>query len=165
MKRIRKLASALLAMSMVLTVLAVGASATTPNDEVETYPVKVRVLTQEETATMFSRALGQYVTGTAYLPKNNATGTNGNPCAPFVAEGTEVTFYITSAAGATSYNVQLYAGEPGTGYPVSTYTPQVPINNGAAFSDLTLGQKYYFMISSDDLVTASCTAYYKYKQN
>lgn len=164
MKKLKRLMCALLSMSMMFTVLAVSASAATPNDD-EVYPVKVRVLTQEETDTMSSRALGQYVTGKAYLPKNNAAGTNGNPCAPFVAEGTEVSFYITNAPGATSYNVQLYAGEPGSGYRVATYTPCIPINNGAAFSDLTIGQKYYFMISSDDLITASCTADYKYKQS
>ncbi len=164
MKKIRKLMSALLAMSMVFAMLAVNASAATHNDESEAYPVKVRVLTQEETDTMSSLALSKYVTGTAYLPKNVA-GVNGNPCAPFVAEGTEVTFYITNAPGATSYNVQLYAGEPGRGYRVATYTPRIPINNGAAFSNLMVGQKYYFMISSDDLISAGCTAYYKYRQN
>ncbi len=69
MKKIRKLMSALLAMSMVFAMLAVNASAATHNDESEAYPVKVRVLTQEETDTMSSLALSKYVTGTAYLPK------------------------------------------------------------------------------------------------
>ena len=85
-----------------------------------------------------------------------------NPCAPFTADTTSVAFVITNAPGATSYNVQLYAGTPGSGYRVATYTPKIPINNGASFYALTVGQNYYFMISSDDVGASGCTATYSY---
>ena len=78
------------------------------------------------------------------------------------ADTTSVAFVITNAPGATSYNVQLYAGTPGSGYRVATYTPKIPINNGASFYALTVGQNYYFMISSDDVGASGCTATYSY---
>lgn len=70
--------------------------------------------------------------------------------------------HMANAPGATSYNVQLYAGTPGSGYRVATYTPKIPINNGASFYALTVGQNYYFMISSDDVGASGCTATYSY---
>lgn len=57
---------------------------------------------------------------------------------------------------------QHYAGTPGSGYRVATYTPKIPINNGASFYTLTIGQNYYFMISSDDVGASGCTATYSY---
>lgn len=159
MKMKQKMMSVFLAACMVISVLSMSAMAT----DVEDYPIEVVVMTKEETLDRFG-SLTRSVsgTGTAYLPKNNISGTNGNPCAPFTADTTSVSFVITNAPGATTYNVQLYAGSPGSGYRVATYTPDVPINNGASFYNLTVGTSYYFVISSNDVGNGGCTATYSF---
>lgn len=116
------------------------------------------ILTAQETAEIF--ATQSEITSTAYLPKNNGNGTNGNPAVQFVAEGNTVVFRITNAPGATDYNAQLYAGTPGSGYRVEQYYENVPINNAVACVTLIPGQSYYYVISSNSLITSGCTASY-----
>ncbi len=158
MKKMRKILSALLAMSMVFTLLAVSASAAGP----DVHPVRVQALTQEETDAIFNTR-GAAITSTTFLPRNNLQGTNGNACAPFKADTTSVSFVIKQAPGAVTYNVQLYMGPIGNGYRVAQYDKELPINNGAAFYDLIIGQSYYFMVSSNDVANGGCTATYTYQ--
>ena len=159
MKTRKKVLSLILTLCTLISMFAMPAMAA----DTEEFPVKVHVMTRAETAARFAVSTHSLSgNGTAFLPKNNSTGTNGNPCAPFTADTTNGAFVITNAPGATSYNVQLYAGTPGSGYRVATYTPKIPINNGASFYTLTIGQNYYFMISSDDVGASGCTATYSY---
>jgi hypothetical protein len=54
-------------------------------------------------------------------------------------------------------------GPIGNGYRVAQYDKELPINNGAAFYDLIIGQSYYFMVSSNDVANGGCTATYTYQ--
>ena len=151
MKKLQKL----LALALCVCALAAVSAA-----DAEGYPASIRVMTQEERDDFEKQsAAAQYAPATAYLPKNNPGGTNGNICAPFQAESDCAAFVLISAPGAASYNVQLYAGAPGAGERVSDYAV-VGVNNGVFFSGLTVGQDYYIKISSDTLAANGCTALY-----
>lgn len=98
------------------------------------------------------------------LPRTNSTGTNGNSCGAFVADETNVGFSITSAPATETYNVQLYQGTiSGGGTPVFLYAKNVPVASGACFSDLVIGESYFFKISSSDTPTSGSNARYSYK--
>ena len=146
MKKIKRILSLVLAVCSIMSLMAVSTFASGPQDGV----ITCQILTDSEVAKVCS-----------VLPKSDHNGTKGNPCAPFVAEDTDVGFVITSAPGATTYNVQLYAGTPGSGYKVAEYNGRLPIGNGAYFINLTVGQSYYFMISSSDITTSGCTVTYQ----
>ena len=155
MKKVKRILSLVLAVCSIMSLMAVSTFASGPQDGV----ITCQILTDSEVAKVCS--VRTTTTGTAYLPKSDHNGTKGNPCAPFVAEDTDVGFVITSAPGATTYNVQLYAGTPGSGYKVAEYNGRLPIGNGAYFIKLTVGQSYYFMISSSDITTSGCTVTYQ----
>ena len=184
MKKMRKILSALLAMSMVFTLLAVSASAAGPDvhpvrvqaltqEETDAirgatvsndkggkdYPVEIHVMTEDERSAFEQQTEHTPINGTAFLARNNAAGTNGNICASFTAELENVAIVLVSVPGATDYNIQLYEGAPGEGIRVSNYAT-VGVNNGAYFSGLTKGQEYYFKVSSNTLPTSGCTARY-----
>jgi hypothetical protein len=158
MKKTKMLLSLLLAVSLVLSTFCISAFAS----NIDAPTVNGYILSAEETAELIDSGLRSRIsqTGTAYLPLGNNAGTNGNPAAAFVADSTNVSFAIITAPGATDYNVQLYAGVPGSGYKVSQYYSRVPINQGVALNNLVVGQNYYFMISSNSLTTNGCTATY-----
>ena len=124
------------------------------------WPVDIHVMTMEERAEMQDQTGDKVTIGTAYLSKNNTSGTNGNICSPFTAEKTGMAFVLINAPGATDYNVQLYVGKPGEGERVSNYAT-VDVNNGVYFTVLTIGAEYYIKISSSTLVTNGCTATYE----
>lgn len=116
MKKIKKVIAVLLAISISFGVLAMTASAAEPDPVIVPY-----LLSEEETNQLVNRAR-MSETGTVYLPRNNATGTNGNACGEFNADGTGVTFLINrGVAGATNFNVQLYVGKIGAGYKAAEY--------------------------------------------
>lgn len=124
------------------------------------YPVKLHVLTEKERPSYnYEWNYYAHTVSTAYLSKNNAAGTNGGVCSPFTARRTSAVFLLTSAPGATDYNVQLYRGLPGQGERVSDYA-KVAVNNGVYFLGLTVGENYYLKISSGTLKTDACTAAY-----
>lgn len=154
MKKIRKFISLMLAVCAITSAMTIGVSATNAKDD----NIICEMITEQTPQVYSVRSIS---TGSAYLPKANSSGTNGNPCAPFVAEDTDVAFTIISAPGATTYNVQLYAGTPGRGYKVAEYDGKLPIQNGAYFRNLIVGQSYYFMISSYDISSNGCTATYE----
>lgn len=124
------------------------------------YPVKLHVLTEKERPG-FDYEWKYYANSksSAYLSKNNPTGTNGVSCASFTARRTSAVFLLTSAPGAENYNIQLYRGPLGEGERVSDYT-KVAVNNGVYFLGLTVGESYYVKISSSTLKTDGCTAIY-----
>lgn len=155
MKRQRKTTRLIGAAGMLLMLLGLGAMAA----DAATYDVEAHVITQEEQAHFALQTQPDTLTGTAYLPRNDGTGTNGGICAPFRAELDSLAFVLTSAPGATAYNVQLYAGQPGDGVRTSHYAT-ADVNNGVCFTGLTAGQDYYLKISSNSLSTAGCTAVY-----
>lgn len=152
MKRIRKILSVGLALCIVLCGSAFAADAAE-------YPVEIHVMTLEERNELFDQSVEEVTAGAAYLSHNNQSGTNGSICAPFTADRTGMAFVLTSAPGAIDYNVQLYVGKPGEGERVSNYAT-VEVNNGVYFTNLTVGQEYYYKISSSTLVTNGCTAIY-----
>ena len=141
MKKIKRILSLVLAVCSIMSLMAVSTFASGPQDGV----ITCQILTDSEVAKVCS--VRTTTTGTAYLPKSDHNGTKGNPCAPFVAEDTDVGFVITSA--------------PGSGYKVAEYNGRLPIGNGAYFINLTVGQSYYFMISSSDITTSGCTVTYQ----
>lgn len=98
------------------------------------------------------------------LPRANSTGTSGNSCGAFVADEPNVSFSVISAPAAETYNVQLFHGTiSGGGTPVLLYGKNVPIASGACFSDLVIGESYFFKISSSDAPASGSNAGYSYK--
>ena len=61
------------------------------------WPVDIHVMTMEERAEMQDQAGDKVTIGTAYLSKNNTSGTNGNICSPFTAEKTGMAFVLINA--------------------------------------------------------------------
>lgn len=156
MKKLQRLLALVLCACALTALPGAGALAA----DVEGYPAAIRVMTAQERDDFEKQSAElQCAPATAYLPKNNPDGTNGNVCAPFQAESDSIAFVLTSAPGAASYNVQLYAGVPGEGERASDYAV-AGVNNGVIFSGLTAGQDYYIKISSDTLATSGCTALY-----
>lgn len=83
------------------------------------------------------------------LPHTNPEGSNGNSCGEFVANEANVAFSILSAPATESYNVQLYHGTASSGgIPVYLYAKDVPIGSGVWFSNLIVGDTYFFKVSS-----------------
>lgn len=128
----------------------------TPN-----YYVTAQVMSAEETLDMFSsRTMTK--TGSVLL-RQNTTGNEGVACAMFTADEESVSFRFTSAPSATTYNIILHEGSQyNEGTHVVAPSLGVPINNGTSFYDLTIGTTYYFVVSSDD-VSSATTAKYEVK--
>ena len=98
--------------------------------------------------------------GRTLIPRT-AAGKTGNPCAQFMADASRVSFTITSAAAADTYKVQLYQGTiAGGGTPASDYTT-APAGEGVSVSDLTVGESYYFVVSSLDAPAKGSNATYE----
>lgn len=155
MKRVKNVTTLFLAVCTLLTFFSVNANAANGTE----YPVKIHTMTMEERNAFEPQTGYTPAAGTAYLSQNNESGTNGSVCAVFNADKANMAFVITSAPGATNYNVQLYTGTPGEGVRVSNYAAVV-VNNGVYFTGLTIGQIYYLQVSSNTLVTTGCTAVY-----
>ena len=78
MKTRKKVLSLILTLCTLISMFAMPAMAA----DTEEFPVKVHVMTCAETAARFAVSTHSLSgNGTAFLPKNNSTGTNGNPCA------------------------------------------------------------------------------------
>lgn len=155
MKRIKKLSTIVLTVCMMFTLFSVGSLAAAETE----YPIEIHVMTMDERNDLMNQEGREVIIGGAYLSQNNVSGTNGSICAPFTADMTNMAFVLTSAPGATDYNVQLYAGAIGKGEYVSNYAT-VGVNNGVYFTGLTIGQEYYLKVSSNTLITSGCTAVY-----
>lgn len=156
MKYIKAIPTCILAACMLFAVLCAGNGVFAAEAE---YPVDIHVMTEEERNVFDQLGEDAILTGTAFLPPNNAAGTNGNICAPFVADKPSAAFAFISTPGAVDYSVQLYRGTPGEGVYVSNYAT-VETNNGVWVSDLTEGEQYYFKISSNTVSPGGCTARY-----
>lgn len=155
MNRIRRISAFVLAACTALTVFSFSVAAV----ESPEFPVKIHTMTLAERAAFETQPEYTPTIGSAYLSKNNESGTNGSVCAPFTASKTSMAVVVNNAPGAINYNVQLYAGVPGEGERVSNYAT-VNVNNGVYFTGLTLGTVYYLKLSSNILSTDSCTAVY-----
>lgn len=155
MKTLKRIAGLLLAFCMTASLVTADALAAGDAE----YQTTIHVMTIEERNIFGTQTEYTPRGGIAYLPKNNAAGSSGNICAPFTADKENVAFVILSAPGAIDYNVQLYVGEPGEGSAVSNYAV-VGVNNGVYLIGLTVGQSYYFKISSSSLVISGCNAQY-----
>lgn len=155
MNRTKKMAAFALAACTALTMFSFSAAAAESTE----YPVEIHTMTPAERTSFETQTEYTPIIGSAYLPKNNEGGTNGSICASFTADKTSMAVVVTSAPGASNYNVQLYAGVPGEGERVSNYAT-VNVNNGVYFTGLTLGEAYYLTLSSNTLSTNSCTAVY-----
>jgi hypothetical protein len=149
----------ILACAMVVCVLSSILNITVLAAEQNEYPVEISVMTIEERNALFTQEGCTPTTGITFLPLNNSSGTNGNICAPFTADKTNIAFAIVTAPGATDYNVQLYVGTYGEGVKASNYATVI-IDNGAYFTGLTIGQDYYFKISSSTLTQNGSNASY-----
>ena len=102
--------------------------------------------------------------GRIMLPHTNPEGSNGNSCGEFVANEANVAFSILSAPATESYNVQLYHGTASSGgIPVYLYAKDVPIGSGVWFSNLIVGDTYFFKVSSSTAPVPGSNARYSYK--
>lgn len=102
--------------------------------------------------------------GRIMLPHTNLEGTSGNSCGEFVADETNLSFSIILAPATNTYNVQLYHGTIyNGGTPVFLYAKDVPIASGVCFSDLVVGETYFFKVSSSDAPALGSNAKYSYK--
>lgn len=124
------------------------------------------VLTQEETEefwTVHNEKVGQSMKlslpmmATVKLNRN-INGFQGIGCGYIVAETTDVSFVISNAPGASTYNVGMVDSH---GNPVSDWYPNIPINNPVNFRNLIIGEEYHFVVSSSDVPERGCTATYE----
>ena len=69
-----------------------------------------------------------------------------------------MTFMITNAPGALTYNVGLLDSQ---GNAVTDWLREVPVNNPVSFTGLTIGEEYHFVVSSNDVPERGCTANYE----
>ncbi len=85
-----------------------------------------------------------------FLPRN-IDGYNGEACGEFTADATHAVFTLTSATGGTStYNVQLYKGTINNGGSRVAKYDKLSVGSGWGRSNLVVGQKYYYKVSSND---------------
>ena len=98
------------------------------------------------------------ITGRVLLPRTVA-GQTGNPCPGFTANTTNVSFTITSAPNTSTYNCQLYQGTYPNGTLVTSYSTG-DLETGVSVSDLTVGEAYYFVVSSLDAPAKGANATY-----
>ena len=79
-------------------------------------------------------------------------------------EFNSIAFSILSAPATESYNVQLYHGTASSGgIPVYLYAKDVPIGSGVWFSNLIVGDTYFFKVSSSTAPVPGSNARYSYK--
>lgn len=157
MKKLKRIIAVVLAISISIGILTMTVSAAEADPEITAH-----LMSEEETIQLLYRTR-MAETGTVYLPRNNATGTNGNPCGAFTADKTNVSFAIKAGVpGATNFNVQLYVGELGNGFKAADYA-RVPIGLGVTFYDLVVGKDYYFVVSSDTVSGQGATATYTFE--
>lgn len=154
MKKSKKFLSVLLAVCMVLAMSAPAFAVQESGEEfayhISMTPAMLRSITPRSS-----------FTENTFLPLINQSGTNGNACGEFTADASNVSFTITSAPGAATYNVQLYKGTIADGgTKVSTADRDFSIGNGASFGNLKSGATYYFKVSSKDAPKEGATATY-----
>lgn len=98
------------------------------------------------------------------LPHANPEGSNEDSYEGFVANEVSVTFSILSASATESYNVQLYHGTVSSGgVPVYLYAKDVPIGSGIWFSNLIVGDIYFFKVSSSTAPVPGSNVRYPYE--
>ena len=118
------------------------------------------VFTQEEVDRFWNDHTAQpYVSIESTVKLNrNTTGFQGTGCGYFTADAQTVTFVITNAPGASTYNVGLFDSH---GNAVSDWFEEVPMNNPVGFRNLIVGEEYHFVVSSNDVPERGCTANYE----
>lgn len=118
------------------------------------------VFTQEEVDQFWNGHMVQpYVSIESTVKLNrNTTGWQGIGCGYFTADAETVTFVISNAPGASTYNVGLVDSH---GNPVSDWFKEIPINNPVGFRYLIIGEEYHFVVSSNDVPERGCTAKYE----
>ena len=136
--------------------LCIPAFAADPTDKY----VVGHVFTQEEVDRFWNDHTAQpYVSIESTVKLNrNTTGFHGTGCGYFTADAQTVTFVITNAPGASTYNVGLLDSH---GNAVSDWFEEVPINNPVGFRNLIVGEEYHFVVSSNDVPERGCTANYE----
>ena len=156
MKNIKQLFVCLLAISMTISVSAHAIATDAMESAIS--PIVI-------TATEFDAISAQTEhVGRIMLPHTNPEGSNGNSCGEFVANEANVAFSILSAPATESYNVQLYHGTASSGgIPVYLYAKDVPIGSGVWFSNLIVGDTYFFKVSSSTAPVPGSNARYSYK--
>lgn len=118
------------------------------------------VLTEEETAEFWqlhAQKAQLSMASTVFLPRN-VDGNQGNGTNRFTAASSTVSFVITNAPTAATYNVVL---TDASGKAVSTYAKEIPVNKPMMFQGLTVGETYSFKVSSNDCSVSGCTANYE----
>ncbi len=143
---------------------------TNPSDKVSAHAIATDAMESAIspiviTATEFDAISAQTEhVGRIMLPHTNPEGSNGNSCGEFVANEANVAFSILSAPATESYNVQLYHGTASSGgIPVYLYAKDVPIGSGVWFSNLIVGDTYFFKVSSSTAPVPGSNARYSYK--
>ena len=156
MKNIKQLFVCLLAISMTISVSAHAIATDAMESAIS--PIVI-------TATEFDAISAQTEhVGRIMLPHTNPEGSNGNSCGEFVANEANVAFSILSAPANESYNLQLYHGTASSGgIPVYLYAKDVPIGSGVWFSNLIVGDTYFFKVSSSTAPVPGSNARYSYK--
>ena len=153
--KMKKLFSMLTALALMFS-LCIPAFAADPADKY----VVGHVFTQEEVDRFWNDHTAQpYVSIESTVKLNrNTTGFQGTGCGYFTADAQTVTFVITNAPGASTYNVGLLDSH---GNAVSDWFKEVPINNPVGFRNLIVGEEYHFVVSSNDVPERGCTANYE----
>lgn len=152
--------------SMLMVTMLVSLSLPAFAAEGSEMPVVGHVLTQEETELFWAEhqkkvdmnvLLSLPMMATVKLNRN-VDGFQGVGCGYFVAEDSNVSFVISNAPGASTYNVGMLDSH---GNPVSDWYPNVPVNNPVNFRYLIHGEEYHFVVSSSDVPEKGCTAVYE----
>lgn len=150
MKKMKKILSMICAICMTMSLVPGAMAASLPEVNHGN-----RVISAREFAAIVPLSTA---TGKVMLPRTNAGGTNGVACSQFTADETDVSFTITSAPGCTTYNVQLYLGTIKDGGSQVYVFEQVNVGAGASFSDLEVGETYFFKVSSVDAPSSGSNA-------
>ena len=148
----KKLFSMLTALALMFS-LCIPAFAADPADKY----VVGHVFTQEDMDRFWTVQPSERIASTVKLNRNT-TGAQGTGCGYFTADAQDVTFMITNAPGALTYNVGLLDSQ---GNAVTDWLKEVPVNNPVGFSGLNIGEEYHFVVSSNDVPERGCTANYE----
>ena len=153
MKLLRKMISLISALGILASLAAPAFAA-----EAEGTLLPVERTANEAIFALQAEQENSTITGRVLLPRTVA-GQTGNPCPGFTAETTNVSFTITSAPNTNTYNCQLYQGTAPNGTLVTSYSTG-DLETGVSVSDLTVGEAYYFVVSSLDAPAKGANATY-----
>ncbi|MEK8131893.1 hypothetical protein WMW72_28690 [Paenibacillus filicis] len=161
-KRMGRISAAVLSFSLLLSGSAFAEEQSTPNTPViSEKKLPLNVYFSEITPSQFEtiHALTTFWNKAGVYMSKNTNGNQGVVCGEFTADSTDAVFLLHTLNGGTTYNVSL---KYDNGTLVSGHST-LQVGSGGVFTNLTIGTKYKFAVSSNDVSSTGGNATFTVK--